>query len=679
MAPFFRVFTTLCVLLSARPAPVAAETIDRWALISAGGRIGTLVATTEGRRVAIDWKVDDNGRGPKMQERLELSPEGLPVRWTIEGRGWVGAPIEESFEVDGGVARWRSLDDAGQAPVATTDPAPLYLANNASPWALGLLVRAALASPGQQRAALPGGDLRVEKLHELSLGDGPGAPVVTVFALWGVDVIPQLVMLHADGRLAGFLFPGWVLVDEAHAAAYEALSRAASDLSADLLRALTTRVTHRFDLPVWLTGVRVFDPATGKLSAPTNVGVYRDTITGLRDDAPPADAVVIDGAGGTLLPGLHDLHAHAYDWAGPLHLAAGVTSTRDPGNDNRVLLDLTRRIEAGEVLGPRIERCGMLEGRSPFSVHTGVVVDTLDEGLRQVRWYADHGYRRLKLYNSIRPEWVAPLAAEAHRLGLKVHGHVPAFMTSDQALLDGYDEIAHVNQLVLSWVIGPLDDTRTPFRFTALGERLGTVDLGSERVRRTVALLKERDATLDPTLAIFQQMLLGRPGRTSPADTPWLDHMPVAMQRARRGSMLDLVPAGYAAYEASWQRLQEVVALLHREGVRLVPGTDDAAGFMLISELEAWVAAGIPAADALTAATLGAARHLGTEHRLGTIAGGKLADLVLVDGDPTRDISALRKARLVMKGGVVYFPDEIHAAMGVRPFTTRPTVRAPEK
>jgi hypothetical protein len=387
--------------------------------------------------------------------------------------------------------------------------------------------------------------------------------------------------------------------------------------------------------------------------------------------------VVVDGAGGTVLPGLHDLHAHAFDWGGPLHLAAGVTSTRDPGNENAVLLDLVRRIESGQVMGPRIERCGMLEGASPFSVHTGFVVDSLELGLQKVRWYADHGYRRLKLYNSIRPEWVKPLAAEAHRLGLKVHGHVPAFMTSDQALADGYDEISHVNQLVLSWVIGPTDDTRTPFRFTALGERLGALDLGSERVRKTLALMKARDATLDPTLAIFQQMLLGRPGQTSPNDAPWLDHMPITMQRSRRSSMLDVPPEQLQVYQASWQRLMEVVALLHREGVRLVPGTDDTPGFMLHSELEAWVKAGIPAPDALAAATLGSAKHLDTDARLGSVTRGKLADLVLVDGAPTRDIGALRRARLVMKGGVVYLPDEIHEALGVRPFASHAEIRRP--
>ncbi|MBM4394400.1 MAG: amidohydrolase family protein [Deltaproteobacteria bacterium] len=660
------------------PAPGAsAKTADRWALVTAAGRIGTLAATTDGARVEIDWRVDDNGRGPKIRERVDLAPGGRPVRWTIRGKGWAGAPVDESFEAVPGHARWRSLDDSGAVPLPKLADVPLYLANNGSPWAIGVVAREALASPGGKVAVLPGGEVRAEKVRDVPLGDGPDAPVATLVAVWGLDLAPQLVLLHADGRLAGTLWPGWVLIDETHAGRYEALSKLAADVGADLLRTLGARLARRFDDPVCVANVRVFDPVSGGLSAPANVVVFGDRIVSVRDGAPPEDAVVIDGAGGTLLPGLHDLHAHASDWGGLLHLAAGVTSTRDPGNDNDVLLALVRRVEAGEVPGPRIERSGFIEGKSAFSVHLGFVADRLEDGLAAVRWYADRGYRAIKLYNSIRPEWVAPIADSAHRLGLRVHGHVPAFMTSDQALLDGYDEIAHINQLVLSWVIGPGDDTRTPFRFTALGERLGKVDLASERVRRTVAIMKERGATLDPTIAIFQSMLLGRPGRVAPNDAPWLDHVPVPVQRGRRTTWLDVKPSQYAAYDASWQRLKEVLALLHREGIRLVPGTDDAAGFVLHSELAAWVEAGIPPADVLRAATIGAARYLGTDALLGTIEAGKLADFVLVDGDPVRDISAIRKTRLVAKGGTVYFPEEIHAALGVRPFATRPDVRLP--
>ena len=660
----------LCTMLAAGFAGIAAPEIAmaatrNYAVVSNGERVGKLAVVTSGNSVQIDWRIDDNGRGPKMKERIELGPSGVPVRWDIEGVGWVGAPVKETYWFENGTARWKTLDDEGRA---TADRPPLYLPNNASPWALGIDLHVLFGAPAHRRDALPSGEIRAEQIRAVTIGNGKDAASFTAWALWGLDLSPTLVLAGKNGSFEGVVSPGVVMVDEALASRYEELSRLAQDLSADLLRRLTTAVSHRHSGPVYLTNARVFDAESGVVGEPTTVVVFGDEIVSIRRDAPPPGATVIDCAGGTLLPGLHDEHAHSSDWSGPLHLAAGVTRTRDPGNENDVLLRLTSRIEAGEMLGPRIHRAGFLEGRTPFSARGGFVVDRLDVALEKVRWYADHGFSGIKIYNSMTPDWVKPIAAEAHRLGLRVSGHVPAFMTSERAVRDGYDEITHINQLMLSFVISEKDDTRTPFRFTALGERLGTLDLQAEPFQRMLRLMKERGTALDPTLAIFTGLLLARPGKAPPNDAGWLDHVPAPVQRTRRQAIVDVKPEQYGAYEASYRKLLEVMRVLHREGIRLLPGTDDVAGFALHSELEQWVQAGIPNADVLRAATLGSARWFGVDQRSGSIARGKLADLVVVDGDPTKDIAAIRKVRLVMKGGVVYYPEEIHRALGIVPF-----------
>jgi imidazolonepropionase-like amidohydrolase len=431
---------------------------------------------------------------------------------------------------------------------------------------------------------------------------------------------------------------------------------------------------------VYLRNVRVFDSAGGRLGPPTTVVVYGERIAAVRPDAvPPDGATAIDGQGGALLPGLHDLHAHMWAWAGPLHLAAGVTSVRDPGNDNDALLALTADVDAGLVPGPRIARSGFLEGKSPFSASGGFTVASVEEGIEKIRWYADRGFSALKLYNSTRPEWVRPLAAEAHRLGLRVHGHVPAFMTAEQAIRDGYDEITHVNQLLLGLVIGPEEDTRTPFRFTALGERVGRLDLRGEPFQRLLRLMKERGTVHDPTVACFDELLEGRPGRASPSDSGWIEHVPAPLQRARKVAGVDVKPEQYPAYLASWRKLLEVLRVLDAEGIRLVPGTDTIVpGMTLHSELLDYGLAGIPPGRVLQIATIQSAQVLGRDGEEGSVAPGKLADLLLVDGDPTADLAAIRRVRLVMKGGAVYFPDEIHRALGVEPFATRPPIVAPQ-
>ncbi len=103
---------------------------------------------------------------------------------------------------------------------------------------------------------------------------------------------------------------------------------------------------------------------------------------------------------------------------------------RDLGNDNALLLDLVQRIERrANCPGPRIVRAGLIEGRSSYSARIGRIPETLPEAIDIVRWYSDHGYRQMKIYNSFNPDWVAPVAQEAHRLGMRVSGHVPAFMS----------------------------------------------------------------------------------------------------------------------------------------------------------------------------------------------------------------------------------------------------------
>jgi imidazolonepropionase-like amidohydrolase len=637
---------------------------SHFTLMTAAGPIGTLAVTENGNRVDSDWRVDDNGRGPKLKEHIEVDKSGLPVLWQIEGHSEVGAPVQESFRVDGSKGKWTSLDDSGEAELEDS----LYVPNNGTPWSLNIYLKNLLASKTLTKPALPGGSVRLEALHEVQIGSGANSEKVEAYALWGLDIVPQFVLAR-KGRLVASLSPGWVLIEDKHKVDFDALSALAGELSADTLRLYTKKLTHTVDSPIWLANARIFDAKTGTVGAATNVGVFRGAITYVGSDQPPADAQVVDCEGGTLMPGLFDSHAHLTDWSGPLSIASGVTFGRDPGNDNDSRLLLDKRIESGEFMGPRAKLSGFLEGRSPFSAHLGFVIGSVEEAKEKVRWYADHGYWGIKIYNSMNPDFVKPIAAEAHRLGLHVSGHVPAFMSSERAVRDGYDEIHHINQLMLSFIIDPKkDDTRTPFRFTALGERMAKLDLHEKPVRDMLALMKAKKTTIDPTMSVFAQLLLSRPGKASPSDEAWLDHAPVVIQRQRRSATLDVKPEQYSTYEASWKKLEATLRLLYKEGIPLVAGTDDLAGLVLHSELETWVRAGIPAHAALTAATLGGARLTGQEAVLGTVAPGKLADLYLVEGDPTKDIGAIRKGRLVLKGSAVYYPDEIHEMLGIKPF-----------
>ena len=645
---------------------------ERYVFVSGGERIGHLHVTHNGSRVDTDFLIDDNGRGPKIRESWRLGTDGLPRQLTLSGTSTFGGKVKESFGWRGNRAEWRSLNDRGSAAVTR---AGVYIPIDGSPYAVALYLPALIAAPEQTLPAWPGGSLRAERVREVSIGASEGK--ATVWALWGLALAPVFVLTGPDGRWAGALSSWYVLVPEAWEKQVKQLSQLAVSLEAELLATLTKRLAHRWERPVQLRNVRVLDPKLGTLSEPTDVVTYGGRITAIARDFKSSDSVVrIDGEGGTLVPGLFDMHGHYGAWEGPLHLAAGATTVRDMGNEDAVLDATLRGVDAGTLMGPRVVRSGFIEGRTPFSAKGSFVADSLPDALERVRWYAARGYAQVKIYNSVTPDWVAPITAEAHRLGMRVAGHVPAFSSSPRVVGDGYDEVTHINQLLLSFLIDTdKEDTRTPFRFTALGLRAAKLSLDDPRFQQLVAEMGKRGVAHDPTIATFQSLLLARSGSVTSVDSAWLGHMPGPLQRSRKVAILDIKPAEDSVYRASSQKLRDVLKLLFDRGIRLVPGTDDVAGVFLHSELEEWQRAGIPPKDVLRAATIGAAEHVGLDAELGTIARGKRADLILVPGDPTQDVSVLRKARLVMKDGTVYFSDEVHTAIGVQPFSSRPPMQ----
>ena len=128
------------------------------------------------------------------------------------------------------------------------------------------------------------------------------------------------------------------------------------------------------------------------------------------------------------MPGLWDNHQHfgsAED--GALDLANGVTSARDMGNDTDSFLERVARYDDGSELGPRVLKAGIIDGTGEFAGPTKMRADTAAEAIKQVDWYAAHGYVQMKIYSSIKPELVPVIANRAHEHGMRVSGHVPAF------------------------------------------------------------------------------------------------------------------------------------------------------------------------------------------------------------------------------------------------------------
>jgi imidazolonepropionase-like amidohydrolase len=670
----FRACLLACAVTMALLSSPALAEMQKFTVIANGEKVGHLTADVRARTASVDYAVSNNGRGPKAREQIAFDAAGMPVAWTIEGSSLFGSPVSERFAWKAGTAEWTSQADKGAVPA----PRPLlYVGNDVSPWMLSVYVKQLLKAPNRTLPVAPGGSLRLTEVTKVVLGQGKAAVPLTVYELSGIDLAPDYVLVDAKGEM--FATGGGGVIREGYEAHYPRLQELAREIAVARAEAAQKKLAHRFDGVVRIRNVRIYDPHTMTVGGPSSVVVFRDRITLVEPDGAPGAApqpgeTVIDGQGGTLVPGLHDMHSHTSFSSNLFNLAAGVTATRDQGNDNEELLHMLTELQAGRLAGPRIVRNGFLEGRSPYSARHGFIADSLDEALKDVRWYAEHGYWQVKLYNSFNPDWIAPVAAEAKRLGMGVTGHVPAFSSPDKVILAGYDDIAHINQLMLGWILDPKEDTRTPLRLTGMA-RGKDLDLRSERVQATVRLMKERKVALDTTAMILERLMLSRSGQVQAGDAPYLDHVPIGYQRYRKRNFVTInSPQDDADYQAGFRKVLEVLKMLDDAGVQLLPGTDDGTGFSNLRELEVYVMAGISPGKALRLSTLDAERYFGRDRELGSIERGKLADFFLIEGDPTADISAVRRNRMTMVGGVAYYPAEIYEHLAIKPFASKPPV-----
>jgi imidazolonepropionase-like amidohydrolase len=364
------------------------------------------------------------------------------------------------------------------------------------------------------------------------------------------------------------------------------------------------------------------------------------------------------------------MHVHSGDDNGMLHIAAGVTTARDLANDTDETLRRRKRFDSGELVGPRLILAGFMDGPGPFAAPTKVLVSTPDSARAWVNRYADLGYEQIKLYSSLDTALVSVVIDAAHKRGLRVSGHVPQGMTAQEFVEKGADELQHVNFLYLNFWRDSVKDTRTPERFTAPAQRAALLDLSSARVRSFIQLLKERGTVVDPTVATFEGMFVGRPGTMDPGAAAVADRLPPLIRRSLLTGGLPVPDSLDQRYRDSYAAFSRMVKAMYDGGANIVAGTDGFSGFALHRELELYAASGIPATAVLRIATLNAAKVAKRDKELGSIAPGKLADIIIVDGHPEQQMSDIRRVTFVMKDGRIYDPAAMYSAVGVRPIAT---------
>ncbi|QNK03088.1 amidohydrolase family protein [Dyella telluris] len=624
---------------------------QRFSILSPAGKHGTSArwVTADGTHMGRDSLLL-RGMVTEVDSSATLGSDGMLQHVVVRGHTPNG-DAGETFHVKDGTASWKSPVDSGSAPYA----APAEYVAFGGPFDLNAdMVEKLLATPDKTLTLLPGGKAHAEKLTTATVGDGAKKQVVTAYAVSGLSNTPVPVWVDAKGHFFGFIY-GLSWLPEGYESALPMLEKIQTEALAQHARAIVPKLEKTPAGPVAFTHVRAFLDGN-RFADNQTIVVDKGVITAVGDAATvqvPKNAQVIDGNGKTLVPGLWDAHQHVPDDAsGPMLLSLGITSVRDPGNDNAQTLSRAQRRARGELLGPHVYPSMLIDGKGPNTAQVATVATSQDEAIKLTDKAKADGFGAIKLYGTFNPDWVKATAAEAHKQGLHVHGHLPAGMRPKEAIDDGYDEITHIYFVMMQAM--PDDVVKVSngmARFEGPGRYARNVDLDKEPMKSLIATMAQHQITSDPTLVIAESLYVPENGDLSPSYAPFVGTLPPAVERGfRQGGFTVPKDLTRADYRASFAKLQALVGAMHKAGVPIVAGTDGT-GMELVRELELYVQAGFTNAEALASATIGTAHLVGVDARTGSIQTGKAADLVLVEGNPAVNIGDLRHTEVVMMDG----------------------------
>ena len=613
------------------------------------------------------FQFNDRGRGPKIYSTYRLNEAGIVVEEESKGVDYMKNPVTENFLQRDGEASWKNQSEDEKAANAN---GKWYVDLNGGPETGALLARAVLKNGGKL-AVLPSGEARIRRFETVPVEENGNKSNATLYEIRGLSLSPNYLWLDDELGFFASVSPWGSVVRQGFEKSSKKLLEAQQAVEKKRAEEMAEQFTHRPQGALILKNVGVFDALTGKVLASQRVTVRGDRIASVekeRGQAIPEKAQVLDGTGKMALPGLWDMHQHLFPDGAFLDVAAGITTIRDLANSIDELTKLRASIAEGKQIGPRVIAAGIIDGRGPFQGPTSSFADTPEEARSWVNKYADLGYVQVKIYSSVKPELVPLIAQEAHKRGLRVSGHVPAKMIAEQFVNDGADEIQHINFIMLNFM-PDVKETRNPDRFIMPGRRSAALDLNSDPVNRFVEFLKEHKTVVDPTMAIFEATFTDRPGKIGPMEAPMFERMPVQVQRAVKTAG-EALPAGDPEtdrlYRQSWAKMVGMLKKMYDGGVPIVAGTDQGNGYALHRELEIYQEAGIPPAKILQMATIKAATLMKHDKELGSVTPGKIADIIVVNGDPTSRIQDIRKIETVIQSGNVLKPAELYPAMGIR-------------
>ena len=618
--------------------------------------------------VSMDFKFLDRGTPVPLTASFRAAPDFTPQSFRIAGNTSRQSKIDDAVEIEPGKARLRNHDQWTEVPL----PKQFFTIAGYSPTTMQMLMVRYWAAHGSpaELPALPSGSIKIEPRGQDTITIGGHQQKLDRYTIegliWGRETLwldehrSLVAEISVDAEFDHFE----AIRDDAEDALGTFVARAGADNMAALAN-LSKGISGSRAPVLAIVGATLIDGTDSPAVPDSTVLIDHGRIVaaGPRSKIQiPKAATVIQAQGKTIMPGLWDMHAHfeQVEW-GPIYLAAGVTTVRDCGNELEFITAVRDAVASGHGLGPRILAAGIVDG-SGFSALGVARVDTAEQASQWVDRYQAAGFQQMKIYSSVKLEMVKAVAEEAHRLGMTVTGHVPRGLNAYQVIEAGQDQINHITSIALM-IIGP---TLPP---NASGEErskaLAALDMSSAEARKAIAFLKDHHTVIDPTLALYELF-------TASTARPVASFEPGAAKVAPELSaqITDVQPpsASTRRFEEAMQKYIEIVGALHRGGVTIVAGTDQAVpGHSLHREIELYAQAGFTPMEAIQAATIVPARVMGLDKEVGTVEAGKRADLIILSANPLDDIHNSRKVDYVITNGVMYNTAELWRSVGFQP------------
>lgn len=634
------------LLLSAIVVPALDTT--SYVVLNHGRPAGQMLVIATADTVVVKYHHVDRNRGPRSEARYMVSRGrvvagqvwNLPLNSTVTA---LGTPVDR-FEVVRDSVFW-GRDSTRGAPFG---PGSYYRISSFTPYNQALLARFLLGRPDRFARLLPRGTARLEVVGDTVVPIGGARQRVRLVMMRDTTGEASGVWLDERNQLVADQVSWFITVRRGAEGALPALRAIEMRYRNANGDALGRRLAPAPASAILIAGGDVFDSERGVVRPRTSVLIRGSRIVAVAPSDSlviPSGATVIDATGKTVMPGMWDMHSHLFPTSQTTRavsdLAQGITTVRDLASDIDMATSLRDRSAAGLLATPRLVLAGFIEGPGRWAGPSEAIAGTEEEALAWIARYDSLGYKQIKLYNLTQQDLVPAIAREAHRRGMRLSGHVPRGLSTPAAVRLGFDEINHIAFLLSTFYPDSLylPEMRA---YSAVSSAVApNFNVDSPEFGAMLALFKERSTVIDPTVNLW---LSARAQGGTPPPNVGIP-APASDSLARRA-------------DATFLR---IIKRLYDAGITIVPGTD---GSSYYAELENYERAGIPAAQVLRIATIVPAQVMKDDKEYGSIAVGKVADILIVDGKPAERVADLRKVERVIRAGRVYESKALRAGVG---------------